>query len=775
MTTRIIKWVLAASFVWSGSAAYAQTTRDKANNTDNLNLGSSWVGGVAPGAGEVARWNSTVTGPNAVLLGADRSYRGITIVNPAGTVAIGGGHTLSTDMLGLNLSAATADLIITNGTLTLKDYASPVWNVASGRTLTVSPAAFARGSQATLGLPGAGTVASAALANDATGIVGPWARTGTGTATRYATVSGGNVVGSTGTAAADASEVTDTTGTVNYDVAAAGTVGAGAAFRTLRYTGAAGTVAGAFAADGLMNAGAGTLTLSGNVTVGPTRELVLTSPDSTRALTFSGAIGDDAGGASDVTVTGGGLVNLFGASGYSGTTVVGMGVLVAYHSNALGSASGPTLVYSTGRTTDGGQFALAGGVTVAEPITLVGPGDGASGSYTRTLDAWSGTNTLSGTLTLTGTSGYRIGVSGANAVLNVGLIRRSTTGGGNLIVDPGAGRVLNISEAIDNNNGDLICHGGGGSGLTVLMASSNDLGYVRVQNDSSLKVTAPQALSANRYLMIGQGSGNTATGVGNDRGVFYLDAANLAVNELIGYANGGSNASATHTRRVTSATSGSKTLTVGYNGGTGSFDGVIEDGSGGGTTTLVKAGGGTQTLTGTRDNTYTGLTVVNGGILALNKTAGTNAVPGDLVIGAGTLSHSQNHQIADAATVTMTNGAAKWLLNGKAETIADLDMQNAGATANAGFVSGGAGKLTVTGTLTHSGGDITLNSSGAGNVAWIDANAVVNLGGTWTFGVIDGTQVLYVGAGVSRWATARRSTSTPARPRRTRSASAATW
>jgi autotransporter-associated beta strand protein len=741
--------LLAAGAVAVGFAAQAQTVRTKANNADNLNLGSSWVGNTAPSANEVALWTNTVTGASSVLLGANLSYRGITIFNPGGTVALGGAHSLSTDMLGINMSRATAGLIITNANLTLKDYASPVWNVTNGMTLTVSPATFVRGSQATLGLPGAGTVESATLTNDAQGIIGPWARYGTGTSMKYATMVGGVITGYTGTAAATAADVTDITGALNYDVAAAGTLGAGASFNTLRYAGAAGTIAGDLTANGLLNASStGVLTLSSNVTIGASKELVLTSPDNTRQITLAGVINDNGGGASGITVAGGGQVNLNGNSTYSGTTVIGTGVLRVNQPNALGSSAGNTLVYSTGRTTDGGQLQLYGGVTIAESVTLLGPGDGASASYTRALDAWSGTNTLSAMVTLTGTSSYRIGISGASGtVLNLGLIQRSTTGGNTLICDPAAGTVLSISAAIDNNGGGLTCHGGGGSGLTVLNASYNDLGGVTVQNDSSLKITAVDALATNSSLQIGRELGNAEKGANNDKGIFYLDAASQTVNALNGYSNNWPNASATIFRRVTSSTVGTKTLTVGNANGTGSFDGVIENGTGGGTISVVKAGTGTQTFTGTRDNTYTGLTAVNGGVLALNKSAGTNAVAGNIVIGSGTLSHSQNNQIADTATVAMTNATAKWLLNSKSETIANLDMQNAGAVLNSGFVTGVGGKLTVTGTLTHSLGDITLNSSGAGGSAWIDAYAVVNLGGAWTFGGNDGTQVLTVGAG----------------------------
>ena len=747
MTTCIKRWLMAAAAVAVGFAAQAATI-DKTNNVDNLNLTTSWRGGVTPKVNDIARWGTFVAGPNTVLLGAGLSYQGIQIVNPGGDVAIGGDNTLTNGFQGLNLSTAQRDLTLTNANLRLLDYASQVWNVTNSRTLTISPASLTRGDRATLGVQGTGTAASTTITNDATGFIGTWARYGTGTAMKYATMVGGVITGYTGTAAATAADVTDTTGALNYDVAAVGTLAAGASFNTLRYTGAAGTIAGDFTAHGLLNASSsGTLTLSGNATIGESKELVLTSPDATRQLTLSGAIGDNGGGASGITLTGGGRANLSGNNTYSGPTVISSGLLVVNHSNALGTTAGNTIIYSTGSAANGGQLAFSGGVTAAEPITLFGPGDGASGGYTRGIDALSGTNTLSGTVTLTGTAGYRIGIGPSGTVLNLGLIQRSTAGGGLLLCDPQAGTVINVNTAIDNNGGDMTCHAGGGSGITVLNVSNNDLGNVYVQNDSLLKITAVNALATNRNLQVGRELGNAEKGANNDKGIFYLDAASQTVSALNGYSNNWSTASSTIFRRVSSTTSGAKTFTVGNANGTGSFDGVIEDGTGGGTIALTKVGTGTQTLTGTRDNTYTGLTTVNNGTLNLSKVPGTNSISGNVVVGAGTLQNGLDNQIADTATVTMTNATAKWLLNTKSETIANLDMQNAGAAANAGFVTGIGGKLTVTGTLTHSLGDITLNSSGAGGSAWINAYAVINLGGAWTFGANDGTQTLIVGAG----------------------------
>src|SRR5205823_14149600 len=70
------------------------------------------------------------------------------------------------------------------------------------------------------------------------------------------------------------------------------------------------------------------------------------------------------------------------------------------------------------------------------------------------------------------------------------------------------------------------------------------------------------------------------------------------------------------------------TLTVGNNDQTSLFSGVIENTAG--TLALTKTGTGALTLSGTSANTYTGLTTINAGELDLNKTAGVNAIAGNI-------------------------------------------------------------------------------------------------------------------------------------------------
>lgn len=106
----------------------------KANNADDLNLGSSWVGGAPPTPTDVGVWNNTVAGANSTLLGASTNWAGIRISNPGGTVFIGTNNILTLSGSGIDLSSASQDLILSNA-LTLN--AIQPWTLAANRTLTI--------------------------------------------------------------------------------------------------------------------------------------------------------------------------------------------------------------------------------------------------------------------------------------------------------------------------------------------------------------------------------------------------------------------------------------------------------------------------------------------------------------------------------------------------------------------------------------------------------------------------------------------------------------
>ena len=119
-----------------GAAGIPSNEIIKANNTTNLDLPESWVGGAAPSAVDVAVWDATVTTANTSVFSLDQSWGGIRIANPGGLVTISGGSlnlSGASNGLGIDLSAATQNLTL-NTTLYLD--APQEWNIGTGRTVT---------------------------------------------------------------------------------------------------------------------------------------------------------------------------------------------------------------------------------------------------------------------------------------------------------------------------------------------------------------------------------------------------------------------------------------------------------------------------------------------------------------------------------------------------------------------------------------------------------------------------------------------------------------
>ena len=77
MKPKFANLLLAASIVVSFSSQASAALIVKANNADNLNLTTSWVGAVVPGAADTAVWDATIVANQTVALGADLSVDGV--------------------------------------------------------------------------------------------------------------------------------------------------------------------------------------------------------------------------------------------------------------------------------------------------------------------------------------------------------------------------------------------------------------------------------------------------------------------------------------------------------------------------------------------------------------------------------------------------------------------------------------------------------------------------------------------------------------------------
>ncbi len=126
--------LIAAGVLASVSATFAASVY-KANNPTALNVAAAWANNAVPGASDVAIWDSNVPGPLTNALGANLSWRGLQVLNPGGPIQIEGANTLTLGAGGIDLSAATQNLNLSNN-VTLGGVPQN-WRVASGRTLNL--------------------------------------------------------------------------------------------------------------------------------------------------------------------------------------------------------------------------------------------------------------------------------------------------------------------------------------------------------------------------------------------------------------------------------------------------------------------------------------------------------------------------------------------------------------------------------------------------------------------------------------------------------------
>jgi fibronectin-binding autotransporter adhesin len=369
----------------------------KADNTTNLNDGSSWVGNTAPGIDEVAKWDSTVTSANTTNLGADLTWNGIEITNPGGPVTINAGNTLTLGAASIDMSAATADLTLN---CPLAPSAANSWTVAATRTLTLG-----------------GHVS------------GPFGIDKLGEGTAVLSSSENNYTGATtvseGTLKLGASDVIpNTSGFGNVSV-----VG------TLDLNGHSETING----------------LSGSGTIDNTSAETSTLAVGTNAATstFNGVIQNTVG-TLNFTKTGSGTLTLAGANTLSGAVAVNGGILQLANLTALGTTSGITISNGHLRPTIS-SVTLAAPITIADTATIGAPTNN-NGGFTFNEFVLNGAIDGTGDVTFNSSLNYNgIQTVTLNAAAGYTGATRLDTSGGNasqIIVKLGVANALPTTTVV---------------------------------------------------------------------------------------------------------------------------------------------------------------------------------------------------------------------------------------------------------------------------------------------------------------------------------------
>lgn len=493
---------------WSGASTGG--TWDSSSTNWTGVTGNAWDSTVGPG--NIATFN---TASLQLSVSGTVTAGGVIFSQPAtltgGTIALGSS--------GINASALTSGSVgIASGVSLISPQ---TWNVGTGATLALSSGSFARNAGSSLNLLGSGTVSSTltGLANDGSsggGLLGAWATVGTGTSARFATLSGGNIVGYTGaTAAPNFGWTASNAATINYDVAATGgPFGVGRTANVVRYTGAAGTVTWGnstanitLTLNGLLNVGSGALTIAkggtGTLTglaVGSTGTLVLNAASAD--IIVSAPILNNAS-ASSVVKDGAANVTLSGDSNFSGNLFVNAGRVSAALSRNVTSPTTTSLgnpmvarniVVNSGGTLQFAAGDALGGATTTPVATLIINAGGTvnnvgtvftslgpvvlNGGTLTTLGGATNANfqsyNLMGSVTVGGISPSTISVTGAGNGFNGFHLQTNTTFN---VADAtsSAATDLTVSAPLINRNGSLGGNGGftkSGAGTMLLTAAN---------------------------------------------------------------------------------------------------------------------------------------------------------------------------------------------------------------------------------------------------------------------------------------------------------------
>ena len=402
---------------------------------------------------------------------------------------------------------------------------------------------------------------------------------------------------------------------------------------------------------------------------------------------FSGVISDGSGGgALSLTKSGAGTQTLSGTNTYTGTTTVSAGTLQAGSTQAFGVNSDTTVAGSAVLLLDGfsntignldGAGSVVGDNDTATAATLtVGGGDATGGDFSGVISDGSGGGALSltkigtGTQTLSGANTY----TGATTV-NAGILtleHDSALGGSGTGTTVSSGAQLQLDQGVTIASEALTISGDGVGGTGALRGNTSN-GNVEYGGDITL--------AANSKIFAGGPGTMTVSGT--------VDGAG---NQL-------------------TLENGSPTISV-----TGAITGA--------STSLVKAGTGTATLSGTND--YTGATTVSAGTLQLGV-AGTGSITSATTVNtgatlAGTGTSTAAVTVASGGTLAPgdTGGAAIGVLTSNADlTIAaggTLSVQIDEAFSGAGPVAGtDYDQVDVTGTVDITGSTLNVGSINSGS------------------------------------------------------------
>lgn len=668
---------------WLPMGALADT-RTKANNASNLNATGSWVGGVVPGATDIALWDTTVTAATAANFfntGGNVTWGQIAVTNPGGAITIiNNTITLNgVSGVGIDLSTAAQDLTI-NSNITVNG--PQAWQIGTGRTLFIHGAVTNNNA---LAITGTGNLVTS---NNIT-------VNAAGSHSGNTTVRGGTFTLNGAGTLANTSSVTITGGTM----AVGANTGTGVADRVNAL---------ASLHLGGMNGG-GTFTLTAGAS----------SPTNTQTLA-SLNIGP---GLNVINNTNGAGTLVFTGAGGSGYTRMAGG-FINFNANSVSFANAPTAAGGSSVTSGGGNEILIGATLADEHFVRAADGSVAAAIYenntfgtglntnvTDNLSALGGITTQS----LRMTANFTLTLDNVNTIES-GMIMNGVNGtatitGGSLRT--GAGR-------------SFLIYTGGSKNLTINSVLENNAGATGFEKYGTGTVNL--------------GGANTFTGSIYLHGGF----VELRHNQALGLGDAAMNIVGGTTIRLASAASnvvidrdiilyGSQGIAFDTNGAGNqvTFNGTLSANpnppnvfGNGGTSTFTKTGEGTLLFAGNTDpvdakiglNISGGLLDITGSFVARenwgsNGGDSSTAVPIIRVRGNGVL----------------TNGSLDWNFVNTNGRFGVLEVQDNAQVTFGRFYVGKQNNVTAT--VNQTGGTVTVGVLGMDNDSFTNMNSTYNLDG----------------------------------------------
>ena len=691
-----LDWALAVgilAILYSGGSWAANISWKAAAASTTWSTGTNWVGNAAPGASDIAVFDSATYTNQPNLTGA-QSVAGIQVtINSGQAVTISGGaNVLTIGASGIDMTAAGNDLSVT---CAVSLGGVQTWDVQTGRTLTVGTNAVTNGAN-NLTVQGAGNTTIS-------GVLGSGAGTLTKNGTGSLTLSAANTF---------TAGVTLSAGTLNINNAAA-----------------LGTTAGTFTISGgtIENTSATAITTSdypqawnGDFAFTGTKDLNLgagaVTPNASRQVTVNGGtltVGGIIGGSISLTKAGAGTLALSNqASTYSGQTIINAGtvsVTKLANSSSNSSLGAPTTNPNSLILLGSASAATLSHIGVSTSSTNRAITIGAGGGTIRSTNA---TLNLNGTITIGGTSGNIIfDTNTATGNITVSSLIGPSSGTGGTLTKVGVATLI-LSHANTFTAGTTLTAGvlqatdPAAMGTTAGTLSLNG-GILDLATDGSVD-TYNTIVGGN--VEIDTNTASLAGGITHTLGTLNIGANTLTVSAGVnvtsvtatpGLIFGATTLTAasptftinnpvgggTTTLTLGAVTNGANTATL---DGTGSFAqaGIWGNGSGG--ITLAATYSGRATLS--QANTFTGPVTINttsGGVVTLGNATG----------------------LGPAASAVLTFGVGsngKLNLNGNSATLFQLSTSSTTAVVQSNFGPGGTDTLTINDsnvgdTLTYSG------------------------------------------------------------------------